>query len=65
MPGRIIGIFFACLMAIPILQIMADRELGVRRLEIWDGRFDSQIATSKQHRPSDPSLHLHRAQRTG
>jgi hypothetical protein len=72
MSDRIIGVFFLCLMAIPIAQVVADRELGVRRLEIWNGDFDPhRMATSKQHRPTDPGLHLHLhlqmhgAQRTG
>jgi hypothetical protein len=58
--GRIIGIFFICLIGIPIAQVVTDRALGVQRLEIWNGDFDRhEIATSKQHRPSDSSLHLH------
>lgn len=64
MSGRAIGIFFAFLIGIPIAQVVVDRELGIRRLEIWNGHFERHhIATSKRHRSSGPSPQPHRTQR--
>jgi hypothetical protein len=52
------------LIGIPIAQVVVDRELGIRRLEIWNGHFERHhIATSKRLRSSGPSLQAHRTQR--
>jgi hypothetical protein len=55
-----IAILFACLIAVPIAQVLADNHFEDRRIAIWHGTFDWHWNATTRHGLSFwevPSLH--------
>jgi hypothetical protein len=61
-----VAIFFACLIGVPIAQVLADSQFDGRRIAIWHGGLDRhQIATTKHRLLFQEFPWLRSRQKTG